>query len=45
MYKCIGCGRKVELVLAEASKIICPSCGYRIIEKERPKGPKKVMAV
>ena len=45
MYKCLGCGRKVEIELATATKIICPSCGYRILSKERPKLVKKVYSV
>ena len=44
MYKCLGCGRSIKIELASAGKIICPSCGYRILEKERPKTVKKVMA-
>jgi DNA-directed RNA polymerase subunit RPC12/RpoP len=45
MYKCLGCGRKINLELTTAAKIICPSCGYRILEKERPKTAKKVQSV
>lgn len=45
MYKCINCGRIVNIELATAAKIICPSCGYRILEKERPKVIAKVKAV
>jgi len=44
MYKCLGCGRMVKIELATASKIICPSCGYRILEKMRPPVAKKIMA-
>lgn len=45
MYKCLGCGRTVDIELATATKIICPSCGYRILTKERPKIVKKVYSV
>lgn len=44
MHKCVSCGREVKIDLKTAKKIICPSCGYRILEKERPKVIKKVMA-
>ncbi len=44
MYKCLGCGRTVKIELATATKIICPSCGYRILEKERPKVAKKIQS-
>ena len=43
-YKCIGCGKVVEIDLVTAKKIICPACGYRILEKERPKIVKKVLS-
>ncbi len=45
MYKCVCCGKSVKLDVATAKKIICPSCGYRILEKERPKVVKKVPSV
>ncbi len=45
MYKCVCCGRPVKIDLATAKKIICPACGYRILEKERPKVIKKVYSV
>lgn len=44
MHKCVCCGRAVKIDVRTAKKIICPSCGYRILEKERPKVVKKVMA-
>lgn len=44
MYKCVCCGRSITIDVKTAKKIICPSCGYRILEKERPKIVKKVMA-
>ncbi len=45
MYKCLGCGKTVKIDLATAPKIICPYCGYRILEKERPKLVRKVESV
>lgn len=45
MYKCLGCGKGVNIDLATATKIICPSCGYRILEKGRPKLVRKVESV
>jgi DNA-directed RNA polymerase subunit RPC12/RpoP len=42
-YKCVNCGKGVELELETAKKVICPYCGHRIIEKMRPKIIKKVM--
>ena len=42
MYKCIDCGREVQLDLKTARKIQCPFCGYRILTKERPTIPKRV---
>jgi DNA-directed RNA polymerase subunit RPC12/RpoP len=44
MYKCLGCGRSVDIDLSTAAKIICPSCGYRILEKDRPKLVRKIMS-
>lgn len=44
MYKCIDCGKEVELELKGARKIQCPYCGYRILEKMRPTVPKRVEA-
>jgi len=45
MYKCVGCGKIVKLDLKTARKIICPACGYRILEKERPNVAKKIHSV
>lgn len=42
MYKCLACGRVIKIDLATATKIICPSCGYRILNKERPKIVRKI---
>jgi DNA-directed RNA polymerase subunit P len=44
MYKCLECGREVEVELRTAKKIICPFCGYRIIRKDRPVVVKRVRA-
>ena len=44
MYKCLSCGRDVDIELKTTKKIICPYCGYRILTKKRPKIPKKVIA-
>ncbi len=40
MYKCINCGKEVKM--KSTTKVQCPSCGYRIIEKTRPKISKKL---
>ncbi len=45
MYKCLSCGRIIKTDLSTATKIICPSCGYRIINKERPKLVRKIDSV
>ena len=42
MYKCMHCGKRTELDIKTAKKVICPSCGYRILLKERPKVVKKI---
>jgi len=44
-YKCINCGKEIEIELATAKKIICHFCGFRILEKPRSKVIKKVDAV
>lgn len=44
MYKCIECGREVDVELRTAKKIICPFCGYRILKKSRPVVSKRVHA-
>ena len=43
-YICVDCGKEVNMELKTAKKIICPSCGYRILKKDRPKKITKVMA-
>jgi DNA-directed RNA polymerase subunit P len=45
MYKCLNCGKNVEVNLKTAKKVICPHCGYRILVKARPKVVRKVKAV
>ncbi len=36
MYKCLNCGKEVEIKYIK-EKIRCPYCGYRIITKDTPK--------
>ena len=43
-YKCLSCGKDVDVNLQNAKKIICPYCGYRILEKKRPTVTKRVTA-
>jgi len=43
-YKCLNCGKDVDIDLQKAKKVICPYCGYRIIEKNRPTAMKRVIA-
>ena len=42
LYKCVDCGKEVNMELKSAKKIICPSCGYRILKKVRPTKSVKV---
>jgi DNA-directed RNA polymerase subunit RPC12/RpoP len=44
MYKCMYCGKRIEMDIKKAKKIICPSCGYRILLKERPAVTRKVVS-
>lgn len=44
MYKCLNCGKDVDIDLERAKKIICPYCGYRILEKKRSPVLKRVEA-
>lgn len=44
MYKCLNCGKDVEVNLERAKKIICPYCGYRILEKKRPPVVRRVQS-
>ena len=45
MYKCLNCGKEVKIELKSAKKIICPFCGFRIIEKVRPVTSKRVEVI
>ena len=36
MYKCLKCGKDVELKQVK-EKIRCPYCGFRVVMKKRPK--------
>lgn len=45
MYKCLNCGKKMNIDLKTAKKIICPYCGYKIVEKVRPRIVKKVPTI
>ena len=42
-YACVNCRKGVKLDLRRAKKIICPYCGYRILEKRRAATVKKVI--
>ena len=44
-YKCVNCKKEITLDLNKDKKIICPFCGYRIIEKLRPQKSKRVDAI
>ena len=44
MYKCLSCGKTVEIDLNTCKKVICPFCGYRILKKTRPTIIKKIRA-
>jgi DNA-directed RNA polymerase subunit RPC12/RpoP len=44
VYRCLGCGREVEIDLGTSKKVICPFCGYRILRKTRATVIKKVQA-
>jgi len=44
IYKCLNCGKEVEVDLNTAKKIICSFCGYRILTKTRPGVAKKIIA-
>lgn len=43
MYKCLKCGKEIEMEQIK-EKIRCPFCGFRIIAKDRPKKTVKVPA-
>lgn len=44
LYKCLNCGKEVEIDLKTAKKIICNFCGYRILTKPRSSIPRRVLA-
>jgi len=44
MYKCINCGKNVEVDMKIVKRVICPFCGHRILKKRRPKVVKTVPA-
>ena len=44
MYKCLKCGREIDLKEIR-DKIRCPYCGYRIVATEKPKTVIKVKAI
>ena len=43
-YKCLNCGKEVDIDLKTAKKIICNFCGYRILTKNRSDVSKRVLA-
>ena len=43
-YKCLNCGKEVDVDISTSKKIICPYCGYRILEKKRPTTVKSILA-
>lgn len=42
MYSCLRCRKDVKIDLNKAKWVQCPYCGYRIIEKARPKVVKNI---
>lgn len=42
MYKCLQCGKVVDMVLS--GSIRCPSCGFKVFEKVRDPITKTVKA-
>ncbi|MBU0530405.1 MAG: DNA-directed RNA polymerase subunit P [Candidatus Aenigmatarchaeota archaeon] len=44
MFKCLHCGKEVDLGLNSSKKIQCSFCGYRILIKIRPSVTKKIEA-
>ncbi len=44
IYKCLKCGKDIEMDINTTKKVICRYCGYRILEKRRPKTKKRVEA-
>ncbi len=45
IYKCMHCGKQVEIDLKKTKKIICQFCGFRIIEKPKTGISKRVQAI
>ncbi len=45
MYKCMSCGKDVNMDLKTTRKIQCPYCGYRILEVTRPPIVKRVASL
>jgi len=45
MFKCLHCGKEVDIKLNSSKKIQCTFCGYRILRKVRPQVTKKIKAV
>ncbi|MBL7169457.1 MAG: DNA-directed RNA polymerase subunit P [Candidatus Aenigmarchaeota archaeon] len=45
VYKCVICGKEVDITLSTAKKIQCAFCGKRIIFKPRPSVAKTVKAI
>ncbi len=43
-YKCLNCGKIVQLDLKSAKRVICQFCGHRLLTKIRPKITKRVVA-
>ncbi|MBI2674973.1 MAG: DNA-directed RNA polymerase subunit P [Candidatus Aenigmarchaeota archaeon] len=43
-YKCLNCGKNVQLDLKSAKRVICQFCGHRMLIKIRPKIAKRVVA-
>lgn len=45
MYRCILCGKDVEIDIINVKRVQCPFCGNRVLEKKRPNIIKRVNAV
>lgn len=42
MFKCLNCGKEIDVDLEKDKKIICAFCGYRVLRKERPQVIRRV---
>lgn len=42
MFKCLHCGKEIEVNLNSSKKIQCSFCGYRILTKIRAETSKKI---